>query len=160
MAGPVADSGDVDGRVYYSTPFGDTNDVRRQVFLLQRDRVPYVPVFRSVESMQRFYTRVNRRRTWSSRAAWSPCWRPTARSSNLGTRRGDRAAERGLGRYLAGRLKSKWFKDTPRDVSGSTCHTVARWPPDAPGYRRRAGHDPTESASRSGQVVGADSDES
>lgn len=56
----MADPGDVDGRVYYSTPFGDTNDGRRQVFLLQRDGVSYVPVFRSVESMQRFYTRMNR----------------------------------------------------------------------------------------------------
>lgn len=52
MAGP----GDVDGRVYHSTPFGDTNDGRQQVFLLQRDGVPYVPVFRSVESMKEFYT--------------------------------------------------------------------------------------------------------
>jgi hypothetical protein len=30
------------------------------VFLLQRDGVSHAPVFRSMESMQRFYTRMNR----------------------------------------------------------------------------------------------------
>ncbi|MCV7281700.1 hypothetical protein H7J88_18895 [Mycolicibacterium flavescens] len=49
-----------DGKVYYSTPFGDTKDGRQQLFLLQRDGVQYVPAFRSVESMKAFYERMNR----------------------------------------------------------------------------------------------------
>lgn len=49
-----------DAKVYYSTPFGDTNDGKQQLFLLQRDGVRYMPVFRSVESMKQFYERMNR----------------------------------------------------------------------------------------------------
>ncbi|WP_165799747.1 hypothetical protein [Mycolicibacterium tusciae] len=47
-------------KVYYSTPFGDTNDGKQKLFLLERDGVPYMPVFRSVESMKQFYERMNR----------------------------------------------------------------------------------------------------
>ena len=49
-----------DAKVYYSTPFGDTNDGQQQLFLLERDGVRYLPVFRSVESMKVFYTQTNR----------------------------------------------------------------------------------------------------
>ena len=49
-----------DGKVYYSTPFGDTRDGKQKLFLLQRDGVRYVPVFRSVESMKEFYERMDR----------------------------------------------------------------------------------------------------
>jgi hypothetical protein len=49
-----------DGKVYYSTPFGDTKDGKQKPFLLERDGVWYVPVFRSVESMKDFYERMNR----------------------------------------------------------------------------------------------------
>lgn len=49
-----------DTKVYYSTPFGDTNDGRQRLFLLQRDGVTYMPVFRSAESMKQFYERMNR----------------------------------------------------------------------------------------------------
>ena len=49
-----------DAKVYYSTPFGDTKDGRQKLFLLERDGVRYVPVFRSVESMKEFYERTNR----------------------------------------------------------------------------------------------------
>ena len=49
-----------DGRVYYSTPFGDTRDGKQKLFLLEREGVRYVPVFRSVESMKEFYERMNR----------------------------------------------------------------------------------------------------
>ena len=47
-------------RVYYSTPFGDTKDGTQKLFLLERDGVWYLPVFRSVESMKEFYERMNR----------------------------------------------------------------------------------------------------
>ncbi|GAA4536148.1 hypothetical protein [Mycobacterium paraffinicum] len=49
-----------DAKVYYSTPFGDTIDGEQKPFLLQRNGVWYVPVFRSVESMKEFYERTNR----------------------------------------------------------------------------------------------------
>lgn len=49
-----------DAKVYDSTPFGDTNDGKQQLFLLQRDGVQYMPVFRSVDSMKQFYERMNR----------------------------------------------------------------------------------------------------
>jgi hypothetical protein len=49
-----------DAKVYYSTPFGDTKDGKQKLFLLERDGVQYVPVFRSVESMKEFYERMNR----------------------------------------------------------------------------------------------------
>lgn len=51
---------DADTKVYYSTPFGDTNDGEQRPFLLGRDGVQYMPVFRSVESMKEFYARMNR----------------------------------------------------------------------------------------------------
>lgn len=53
-------SADADTKVYYSTPFGDTNDGQQRLFLLGRDGVQYMPVFRSVESMKGFYARMNR----------------------------------------------------------------------------------------------------
>jgi len=53
-------SDDADVKVYYSTPFGDTNDGEQRLFLLGRDGVQYMPVFRSVESMKEFYARMNR----------------------------------------------------------------------------------------------------
>ncbi|WAC93852.1 hypothetical protein [Mycobacterium sp. Aquia_213] len=49
-----------DAKVYYSTPFGDTKDGKQKPFLLERDGVWYVPVFRSVESMKAFYERSSR----------------------------------------------------------------------------------------------------
>ncbi|MGV0788387.1 hypothetical protein ABQF33_15880 [Mycolicibacterium sp. XJ2] len=49
-----------DDRVYYSTPFGDTTDGKQRLFLLEREGVRYMPVFRSVESMKEFYGRMNR----------------------------------------------------------------------------------------------------
>ncbi|OBK80536.1 hypothetical protein [Mycobacterium sp. 1164985.4] len=49
-----------DSKVYYSTPFGDTNDGEQRLFLLARDGVRYMPVFRSVDSMKEFYGRMNR----------------------------------------------------------------------------------------------------
>lgn len=49
-----------DNKVYYSTPFGDTNDGEQRLFLLARDGVRYMPVFRSVDSMKEFYGRMNR----------------------------------------------------------------------------------------------------
>ncbi|KUH95768.1 hypothetical protein [Mycobacterium sp. IS-3022] len=49
-----------DGKVYYSTPFGDTRDGQQKLFLLEREGVRYLPVFRSVESMKEFYERMNR----------------------------------------------------------------------------------------------------
>ena len=49
-----------DAKVYYSTPFGDTNDGKQKLFLLERDGVRYMPVFRSVDSMKQFYERMNR----------------------------------------------------------------------------------------------------
>jgi hypothetical protein len=49
-----------DRKVYYSTPFGDTKDGRRRLFLLERDGVQYFPVFRSQESLKEFYERMNR----------------------------------------------------------------------------------------------------
>lgn len=49
-----------DDAVYYSTPFGDTKEGEKKLFLLQRDGVPYFPVFRSVESMKKFYEHMNR----------------------------------------------------------------------------------------------------
>jgi hypothetical protein len=36
-----------DSKVYYSTPFGDTKDGKQKPFLLERDGVWYLPVFRS-----------------------------------------------------------------------------------------------------------------
>ncbi|WP_083410246.1 hypothetical protein [Mycolicibacterium rutilum] len=50
----------VEDKVYYSTPFGDTKDGGQRLFLLQREGVQYMPVFRSVESMRDFYERMNR----------------------------------------------------------------------------------------------------
>lgn len=56
-----ADDPDVWGlKVFYSTPLGDTKDGQRKLFLLQRDGVMYVPVFRSMDSMHAFYERMNR----------------------------------------------------------------------------------------------------
>lgn len=49
-----------DTNVYYSTPFGDTNDGEQKLFLLERNGVRYMPVFRSVESMKEFYERMDR----------------------------------------------------------------------------------------------------
>ena len=49
-----------DAKVYYSTPFGDTTDGGQRLFLLEREGVRYLPVFRSVESMKVFYARKNR----------------------------------------------------------------------------------------------------
>ena len=49
-----------DSRVYYSTPFGDTKDGRRKLFLLERDGVQFFPVFRNEESLTEFYERMNR----------------------------------------------------------------------------------------------------
>lgn len=49
-----------DDKVYYSTPFGDTNDGKQKLFLLERDGAAYFPVFRSVASMKEFYERMNR----------------------------------------------------------------------------------------------------
>ncbi|MEM6110456.1 hypothetical protein AAHS21_30200 [Mycobacterium sp. 050272] len=49
-----------DAKVYYSTPFGDTKDGRQKPFLLERDGVWFMPVFRSVEAMKEFYERTNR----------------------------------------------------------------------------------------------------
>lgn len=51
---------DPDATVYYSTPFGDTRDGGQRLFLLERNGVRYMPVFRSVESMKAFYERTNR----------------------------------------------------------------------------------------------------
>ena len=49
-----------DGKVYYSTPFGDTKDGKQRLFLLERNGVRFLPAFRSVESMKEFYGRMNR----------------------------------------------------------------------------------------------------
>lgn len=49
-----------DGKIYYSTPFGDTNDGEQRLFLLEREGIRYMPVFRSVDSMREFYARMNR----------------------------------------------------------------------------------------------------
>lgn len=49
-----------DAKVYYSTPFGDTNDGEQKLFLLERAGVRYLPVFRSRDSMMQFFKRVNR----------------------------------------------------------------------------------------------------
>lgn len=49
-----------DGKVYYSTPFGDANDGESRLFLLEREGVRYMPLFRSVDSMKEFYRRMNR----------------------------------------------------------------------------------------------------
>ena len=46
--------------VFYSTPWGDTNDGEQRLFLLQRGDVVYWPVFRSEESLRAFYTQANR----------------------------------------------------------------------------------------------------
>lgn len=57
---PAADA-DVWGlKVFYSTPLGDTKDGQRKLFLLERDGVMYVPVFRTMDSMHAFYERMNR----------------------------------------------------------------------------------------------------
>lgn len=50
----------IDGKIYYSTPFGDTKDGKQKLFLLEREGVRYLPVFRSVESMKEFYEGMNR----------------------------------------------------------------------------------------------------
>ncbi|WP_096288106.1 hypothetical protein [Mycobacterium ahvazicum] len=49
-----------DAKVYYSTPFGDTKDGKQKPFLLERDGVWFMPVFRSVDAMKAFYDRTNR----------------------------------------------------------------------------------------------------
>ncbi|MES3635909.1 hypothetical protein Q9Q75_13365 [Mycobacterium intracellulare] len=49
-----------EAKVYYSTPFGDTKDGKQKPFLLERDGAWFVPVFRSVETMNEFYERMNR----------------------------------------------------------------------------------------------------
>lgn len=49
-----------DAKVFYSTPFGDTRDGRQRLFLLHRDGVRFMPVFRTVESMKEFYERMDR----------------------------------------------------------------------------------------------------
>lgn len=49
-----------DGKVYYSTPFGDTNGGKQRLFLLEREGVRFMPVFRSVDSMKEFYERMDR----------------------------------------------------------------------------------------------------
>lgn len=49
-----------DEKVYYSTPFGDTKDGGQRLFLLLREGVRYLPVFRSVESMRECFERMNR----------------------------------------------------------------------------------------------------
>lgn len=49
-----------EANVYYSTPFGDTNDGGQKLFLLQRDGVSYFPVFRSADSMREFYEQADR----------------------------------------------------------------------------------------------------
>lgn len=59
-APPKPAPADAEPKVYYSTPFGDTNDGEQRLFLLGRDGVRYMPVFRSVESMKEFYARMNR----------------------------------------------------------------------------------------------------
>ena len=47
-------------KIYYSTPFGDTNDGRQRLFLLERDGIRFMPAFLSVESMKQYYERVDR----------------------------------------------------------------------------------------------------
>jgi hypothetical protein len=49
-----------DVTVYYSTPFGDTKDGQRKLFMLARDGVPFYPVFYSRESLHEFFQRMNR----------------------------------------------------------------------------------------------------
>lgn len=49
-----------DAKVYYSTPFGDTNGGKQKLFLLERNGVWFVPVFRTAEAMKEFYERMNR----------------------------------------------------------------------------------------------------
>jgi hypothetical protein len=46
--------------VFYSTPFGDTKDGQKKLFLLGRDGIPFYPVFYSRESMHEFFERMNR----------------------------------------------------------------------------------------------------
>jgi hypothetical protein len=47
--------------VYYSTPYGDTKDGKPKLFMLTRgDGVPFYPVFRSRESCQDGFERMNR----------------------------------------------------------------------------------------------------
>ncbi|BBX07931.1 hypothetical protein [Mycolicibacterium aichiense] len=46
--------------VYYSTPFGDTDDGNQKLFFLQREGVLFMPVFLSVDSMKEFYRQSNR----------------------------------------------------------------------------------------------------
>ncbi|TDZ77530.1 hypothetical protein DE4585_04925 [Mycobacteroides salmoniphilum] len=55
-----AETATSDCKVFYSTPFGDTNDGQRKLFLLERDGVQYFPVFREEKSIREFYTRMNR----------------------------------------------------------------------------------------------------
>ncbi|OBH87224.1 hypothetical protein A5681_13770 [Mycobacterium scrofulaceum] len=47
-------------KVYYSTPFGDTKDGKRKLFLLGRGEAQFFPVFRSRESLMAFYEQMNR----------------------------------------------------------------------------------------------------
>ena len=49
-----------DAKIYYSTPFGETTDGQKRLFLLERDGIQYFPVFRDVESMKGFYRRMRR----------------------------------------------------------------------------------------------------
>ena len=49
-----------DDRVYYSTPFGDTNDGQTKFFLLERDGIKFLPVFRDAKSLKEFYKIKNR----------------------------------------------------------------------------------------------------
>jgi hypothetical protein len=49
-----------DVTVYYSTPFGDTKDGQKKLFMLGRDGIPFYPVFYSKESMHVFFERMNR----------------------------------------------------------------------------------------------------
>lgn len=49
-----------DSKVFYSTPFGDTKDGHKKVFIVDRGGVQYFPVFRSAQSMNEFYDRMNR----------------------------------------------------------------------------------------------------
>lgn len=49
-----------DSKVFYSTPFGDTKDGQKKVFILDRGGVQYFSVFRSAQSMNEFYDRMDR----------------------------------------------------------------------------------------------------
>ena len=60
MGQPEDKQADDGAKVYYSTPFGDTTDGQQRLFLLERQGVRFMPVFRSVDSMREFYTRMDR----------------------------------------------------------------------------------------------------